>query len=360
MNSPDLARFGAHFIVGLASTALSAQESTLLSQLQPIGIILFAHNVERTSPWWPEKLRRLIEEARRATGRSDFLVSIDHEGGKVHRLCPPVTHFPAAWNWESHAEEVGFAMGQELRALGLNLNFAPVLDVFIEPLNQVIGKRALSDDPEEVARWGAAFIMGQEHAGVLACGKHFPGHGATVKDSHFELPVLDISREIIAARELVPFRRAIQQGLAIVMTAHVMYPKLDSSYPATLSRGILGGMLRQELGFKGCVISDAVEMKALSSFSENTFPTLALEAGVDILLVAKPELSPPVLRAIQLAESLRTANRTNLEESTGRVGALLKHVANINRSQGLAPDPYTILGCQQFASLSSELSGVTS
>ena len=322
-------QLGSHFIVGLEGTVLTVAEASLLSQLRPLGIILFSHNIDRASPCWPEKLRRLIQDAKLAAHRSDFIVSIDHEGGKVHRLCPPITHFPAAWDWNSDSAEVGKCIGTELHALGININFAPVLDIFLEPSNQVIGKRALADNPERVAELSIAYIRGQESAGVVACGKHFPGHGATIKDSHFELPVLELSLDTLRQRELIPFRRAIDAGLSLMMTAHVMFPQLDPKFPVTLSKKIITELLRNELGFSGCVISDALEMKALSGFSDNMIPKCAMEAGVDILLVAKPEVSPPVLRAIEIAQALNQVDSNQLAASKERIDRFMAHLSKI-------------------------------
>src|SRR5919198_2714969 len=186
------------------------------------------------------------------------------------------------------AEALGRAMGRELAAVGIDLDFAPVLDVWSNPRNRVIGDRAFGSDPARVARHALAFARGLARAGVLACGKHFPGHGASVGDSHFVLPRVRRSRRALAAVDLLPFARAIAAGIPALMTAHVLYPALDPRRPATLSPAICRDLLRHRLGFRGVLFSDDLEMQALAA--RQTPPRAAvqaLQAGCDMLLVCQ-------------------------------------------------------------------------
>ena len=350
--------FGLNILVGIKGQTLLESERALLKKLRPIGIILFSENIG-DGPDWKAELAALISESKSLTGRGELLVSIDHEGGRVHRFKQDVTRFPAAASWQDKTAEVAEAMALELRALGFNLSFAPVLDVNAEEKNQVIGTRSFSSNPESVAKRGETFINALEGAGVLACGKHFPGHGATVEDSHFRLPSLDLSKEELAARELIPFRHAIKKDLHLLMTAHVMYPKLDAIYPATLSRKIIGELLRDELGYKGVVISDDLEMKALDNFSHGEKAALALAAGVDILLIGKSENEAPLKIAAEMKQGLESAlaskilDQGTIEMSQERVKNLIEHSRSLDNSA--KESSVDLIGCSKHVAICKSL-----
>ena len=179
-------------------------------------------------------------------------------------------------------------VGRELKGVGINVNFAPVLDVDSEPHNPIIGDRSFATDPKEVARCGAAYIDGLQGVGVIACGKHFPGHGDTTQDSHRELPIVTVPRAVLQQRELIPFQQAIRRRVAMLMPAHVLYTHFDPRNPATLSSQILQGLLRKKLGFKGVVISDDLCMEGVARLG--LLEDLAVEAfqvGVDIPLICQ-------------------------------------------------------------------------
>jgi beta-N-acetylhexosaminidase len=259
------------------------------------GVVLFSRNVEA-----PRQVRDLCREIRAAAGkgRPAPLIAIDQEGGRVMRLAAPgFTRFPPARSYSlfrSRASQVagaaGEAMAEELRAIGVDIDFAPVLDVDSNPENPVIGDRAFSSDPEIAAELGIAFLRGLLSRGVLPVGKHFPGHGNTASDSHTELPVVQSSRAILLKRDVSPFRRAVRAGIPALMTAHVLYPALDREFPATLSKKILGGLLRKQLRFRGAVFSDALEMKAITTrFGIGDAAVRAVSAGCDIVLVCAGE-----------------------------------------------------------------------
>lgn len=257
------------------------------------GVVLFSRNVEG-----PRQVRDLCREIRAAAGRGRPapLIAIDQEGGRVRRLKDEkFTQFPPARCYgsfccraESVAEAAGRTMAAELSAVGIDIDFAPVLDVDSNPRNPVIGDRSLSSDPVQAARLGVAFACGMLSRGVIPVGKHFPGHGASDADSHKELPVVRGSRETLLSRDILPFRRAIRAGIPALMTAHVLYPALDRELPATLSRKILTDLLRRELRFRGVVFSDALEMKAITDRMGIGGATVAaLGAGCDAVLVCR-------------------------------------------------------------------------
>lgn len=329
----DIAAFGQHFLVGLYGTHILPEERKLLKQLRPLGIILFAKNMVKDSPDWQRLLSELITDVKRELERDHVLISIDHEGGRVYRFPNTVTHFGYARQWRDDARKVGETMGRELASLGINLNFAPVVDVDSEPENPVIGERAFSPSPGEVAFYAKEFIQGMHSQGVLGCLKHFPGHGATKKDSHFELPVLPETMEVLWERELLPYRELFQDNHPpLVMSAHVNYPQIDPHYPATLSSIILGDLLREKLGFRGAVISDDMFMGALEQISLEELTVGAIQAGIDIFLEGNPtDEKLPLAEAVKKAEILHHAlaqgklTREIFEQSQGYIGTVTSY-----------------------------------
>jgi len=225
-----------------------------------------------------------------------LLIAIDQEGGSVQRVRAPATQWPPmlchdgfrAPEDERLAEAVGLALGRELAALGLDLDFAPVLDVHSNASNPVIGDRAFGRDAEDVARRALATARGLAAAGMLACGKHYPGHGDTTTDSHHELPRIDHPRERLDQVELLPFRAAAKAGLPMLMTAHVVFSAIDADVPATLSSKIVTDLLRGELAYDGVIVSDDLDMKAIvDHFGVGDAAIRALTAGCDVLLLCR-------------------------------------------------------------------------
>jgi beta-N-acetylhexosaminidase len=321
------------FMVGLPGPALTAPVRAFLTHHPPGGVILFRRNVRSAA-----QLRRLVAALHVAGGAGvPPLVALDHEGGRVHRLPSPFTHFPpaavlGARNDPRLAAAVGEAMGRELRAVGIDLDFAPVLDVGSNPRNRVIGDRAFGADPRRVARLGLALARGLARAGVLACGKHFPGHGAGVGDSHFVLPRVRRSRRALAATDLVPFARAAATDLPALMTAHVVYPALDPRHPATLSAAICHDLLRRRLGFRGALFSDDLEMQAVARRRPpGETAVRALLAGCDMLIVSRS--LPRARAAMRGVERAILAGRLPPE----RLADALARVQGLRRR--LAPPP---------------------
>ena len=255
------------------------------------GLILFSRNVAS-----PEQVADLAYDVSRLGGEWPAWVAIDQEGGRVARLRAPFTEWPPMATLgrardEELASRFARALAAELRAVGVSLDFAPVLDVHTNAANPVIGDRALSDRAECVARLGAAIVRGLQDEGVAACGKHFPGHGDTSTDSHVELPVVEHPPDRLRAVEFVPFRAAIEAGVASIMTAHVLVPALDEERPATLSKTIVQGILRDELGYSGVIVSDDLEMRAIADrYSTPEAAVAAIAAGCDALLLCGGDL----------------------------------------------------------------------
>lgn len=267
------------------------------------GVILFKRNVRD-----PGQLRTLVAELHsHAPPRVPLLVSIDQEGGRVQRLRDPWTQWPPMRRYGEldqveHSEALGRALATELREVGCNLNFAPVVDVDSNPDNPVIGDRSFGRNPNVVARHARALMAGMQGAGVAACAKHFPGHGDTAKDSHFELPRIDHELARLRALELAPFRTLIEAEVASVMSAHVLFPKLDAKRPGTLSPAVMG-LLREELNYQGLVFTDDLEMGAVAKhWGPRDRAVLPLEAGCDALLVChKADLREEMLAVLEAA-----------------------------------------------------------
>ncbi len=317
--------FSALFILGFDGPTLPDDVKGLLAR-GLAGVALFARNLVDADQ--VRGLCRAIREA--ARDHPPPIIAVDEEGGRVQRLRRIVGAFPAAREvgkgGAEAARKAGAAIGGALRDLGFNLDFAPVLDVDSNPANPIIGDRAFSPDPDEVARCGVAFLEGLQATGVLACGKHFPGHGDAAADSHLDLPVITSDPDTLKRREVPPFEAAVRAGLPMVMTAHCLYPALDPDHPATLSRRIVGGLLREDLGFDGCVVTDDLGMKAISDrFAPEEVVARGIEAGVDLFLHCGTGGE-----GLALVETLEDLVRRGAV-SRGRVEAAVRRVEGLRR-----------------------------
>lgn len=261
------------FVVGFHGTAPSDEITTLIQRYHIGGIILFQRNIDSELESSAEKLSNLTRDlqqiAHDAGHRLPLFIGIDQENGLVTRIKPPLAvQLPGAMaigatGSTAMAEEVAYATGQVLNRFGININYAPVADINSEPKNPVIGVRSFSDNPEIVGDFVSATTRGLRNSGVIPCVKHFPGHGDTAVDSHYGLPVICKSKEQLDACELVPFKRAVAEGVEAVMTAHISLPGLGGDgLPASMSATAIK-ILRQEMGFDGVVISDCLEMDAV-------------------------------------------------------------------------------------------------
>jgi beta-N-acetylhexosaminidase len=284
------------------------------------GVVLFARNVES-----PDQVAELTAGLR--AGRPELVVAIDEEGGDVTRLeAASGSSYPGSWalgvvDDPALTEGVAAAIGADLAAAGVNVNLAPVADVNSNPRNPIVGIRSFGSDEELVARHVAAFVTGLQRIGVAACVKHFPGHGDTQEDSHLELPTVRRDEETMAAM-LLPFRAGLDAGARAVMTAHIRVAGLDDA-PATLSRTVIGDLLRGDLGFTGVVVTDALEMRAVSAtVGAAEGAVRALEAGADALCLGH-DLRPEAIHAavVDAVRSGRLAEES-LQEAAARVAEL--------------------------------------
>ena len=288
------------FLVGVGARELTSEERIAIEHYSFGGFILFGHNC--CDPAQILSLTRALWNTNK--GLLPF-IAIDQEGGRVHRLPKPFAHFPPAARLGETgniklAYRVARATAAELAAVGINLDFAPVLDVNSNPKNPVIGDRSFASDPQKVIAFGEQWIHGLRDGGIIPCGKHFPGHGDTDKDSHLDLPLVDRSLDELWQVELPPFVNACRNEIESLMTAHVRYRALDAKLTATLSHDIVTGLLRKELDYHGVVFSDDLEMKAISDhYGVAEAVALCVRAGIDVMLFCH-ELP----RAIDAFESL--------------------------------------------------------
>jgi beta-N-acetylhexosaminidase len=280
-------------IAGFAGETIPSDLKALAREFDLGGIILFARNVVA-----PEQVAEIARDAREMAHELPLWVSVDQEGGRVARLKAPFTIWPPMQTLgrsgdTALAERFARALAAELKAVGISLDYTPVLDILTNPKNPVIGDRALAERAEDVARLGDAIIRTLQQAGIAACGKHFPGHGDTSTDSHHELPLIEHPPDRIDAVELVPFRAAIAAGVASIMTAHILIPAFDEDSPATLSPAIVDRLLKQTLGYGGLVLSDDLEMRAIGArYGIPEATVAAIAAGCDAVLMCGTSQEP--------------------------------------------------------------------
>jgi beta-N-acetylhexosaminidase len=311
---------GQLFIFGFEGRESSQALETFVRDCNPGGLILFARNVGS-----PGEVA-VLTAALQAAAPTPLFIAIDQEGGRVARLGPPFTQWPSpsavgAVGSVKLTYALGEAMAKELLAVGINMNLAPVLDVLTNPANPVMAGRSFGSDPQMVAQLGTAFFWGHRDMGVLAVGKHFPGHGDTVVDSHLALPVVPHDLARLLAVELAPFIEVIGEGIPALMTAHLLLSALDPESPATLSRLILSGLLRERLGFRGLLMSDDLLMQGIA---DTTPPGEAavrfLGAGGDFILVCHDEAAQrETLNAVVEAVERGRLSEARIRESRDRI-----------------------------------------
>lgn len=351
---------GQLFMIGLEGPQLTAKEAEFMVENNIGGVTLFARNLQT-----PEQIHKLCTDLnnlkKRMPSKLPPFVAIDMEGGRVHRLKAPFTQWPplgklAALDSTSLAFSFANMMGQELRALGVNLDFAPCVDVFTNPKNELIGDRSLGSDPEVVAKLASALVRGYIKADVLPCAKHFPGHGNTVIDSHFDLPVENVDMETLQNRELIPFKKAIRARLDMIMTAHIKYVKIDPEFPATLSPKIIRDLLRTELRYKNIIITDDLDMKALTKhYDRKDIPVLALQAGCDVLLYCNEFDSPAIgIEAVIKALEAKKVSMPQVQESIHRVVNLKKESIAKIEPMSFA-DAQKIFGAAEHKALADQI-----
>lgn len=297
----------------------------VLRGVQPGGVCLFSENVHTVN-----QLRTFVQKIQGACSTPPF-IGIDQEGGSVQRIrhtdAIPATNVPAMWQVGQTgdltlAEQIGGVLGSELTVFGVNLDFAPVCDVFSNPENTVIGHRAFSSDPQQVARFSTAVSAGIRKAGVIPVCKHFPGHGDTTGDTHVDYASVNKSLDELRQTELVPFQAQIQAGAEMVMVAHISLPQVNGDdTPASMSHRIVTDLLRQEMGFDGVIITDALDMGAVSvHYSAGEAAVRAIQAGVDMLLM--PADTQAAYDAVLAAVRSGEIPEAQLDASVARILAL--------------------------------------
>jgi len=323
-------KIGQLMMIGFSGQDVTPGLREMIEEYHIGGVIYFARNLKHPAQV-ADLSRRLQELAMESTGVPLF-ISADEEGGRVTRV-PGMTHFPGAMALgAADSPELTTRMARtkarQLRYLGINFNLAPVLDVNNNPDNPIIGVRSAGSSPEAVAAQGCAYLNGLQQEDVIACGKHFPGHGDTSVDSHLDLPVIEHERERLGEVELKPFRKAIEAGIDSIMTAHIAFPAYtdSSELPATLSREILTALLRKELGFSGLIITDCMEMEGIVKSSGTVEGAVrTIRAGSDQVLISHtPSLQLEAIKELKKAVESGAISRERLDRSLKRILKLKK------------------------------------
>jgi beta-N-acetylhexosaminidase len=337
------------FLVGVPGVELAKPSIEFLCEYRPGGVVYFSHNYD-SSPALLAELSDTVQNTRDRTRGLPLFIGVDHEGGRVQRFKKPFTIFPdASQLGEIGSPKLAFmvaeVMAKELRAVGVNLNFHPVCDIHTRANNPIIGKRAFGADDELVSRMASAIVRGFFANQVIACAKHFPGHGDTHVDSHIDLPRIEATWEALMNRELKPFVRVIRSRVDMVMTAHILNTALDPIYPATLSYSTVTNGLRKELRYSKLVITDDMTMDAISrNFGDEDAIALAINAGCDLLLYKSEERGR---KAMDAAYRLLEKGRIEVE----RVEASYARIKEL-KDRMLSPyqvpnmDDLNVLGCE--------------
>lgn len=284
-------KIGQMIMVGVPGQKMSKASKRIIERYLPGGIILFGYNLKQR-----EEIGEFIDNLQQISiskSAIPLFISVDEEGGRVKRIRDGVTQFPGNMAFgvvgnEDHVFDSAKILGIQLRLLGVNMNLAPVLDVNNNPNNPVINTRSFGSDPSLVSRMGKSYIEGLQKSGCIAVGKHFPGHGDTDKDSHITLPVIPYGIDRLEGVEFPPFVEAVKAGVECIMTAHISYPNIvQNNLPATVSERFLKDILRGRMKFEGLIISDDMEMKAISKMMDiGHVAVQAIQAGVDIVLIS--------------------------------------------------------------------------
>ncbi|OFZ14060.1 MAG: hypothetical protein A2X86_04175 [Bdellovibrionales bacterium GWA2_49_15] len=319
-----MSELGQLIITGIEGTTLNSEDKNFLEKENIGGVVLFAHNYES-----PAQLAELINNIQQARKEYPLFISVDQEGGRVQRFKNQFTVFPSMFELAKLDSpklcfEAHHIMAQELSACGVNLNFSPVCDIWTNPENKVIGDRSFGHDAETVSKYVSAAIRGLQTAKIMACAKHFPGHGSTLKDSHYDLPIVKTSLEDLKKSELVPFVKAIKARVEFVMMGHLIVDAIDQELPCSLSKNA-HAILRKELKFQKLIITDDMEMKAITDHHGLGVATvMALRAGTDIALFRSSASARLGLEAIREAKQKQELKNDEIAQKVKRVDELKK------------------------------------
>ncbi|MBI1278102.1 MAG: hypothetical protein GC179_08240 [Anaerolineaceae bacterium] len=357
------------FIVNLYGSQLTEAGGAFLTEQQPGGLVLLPENVK--SPTEVTELINRYQQVITGSGGLPLFIAVDQEGGTISHLNDGFTTFPVmalltATGDVDLAERVGQAMGKEMLAVGVNMDLAPVADLETNPNNPIIKRRAFGNDPTMTSPILAGFIKGMQGANVLATAKHFPGHGDSSTDSHTGLPVISLDRERLETVELAPFRAAIEAGVSTVMVAHIWYPALEpeKNLPASMSRHVVTGLLREEMGYQGLIVTDALDMDAIDTvYSYPKAALTAIKAGIDLVIAAHVSLEAQAAGIQTVVDAVRSGEipEERINESVRRILAAKERYGLLGWQ---ALDPNTVterLNLTEHAKLVDELfqKGVT-
>ena len=310
---------GQLIMTGISGLTITEEEKKFIESENIGGVILFAHNFES-----PAQLAELVNSIQVLRKEYPLFIAVDHEGGRIMRFKKYFTQFPAmAKIAKIGSPKICYTihqiMAEELKSCGINLSFSPCCDVLSHPENKVIGDRSFGTTPDEVARYASSAIRGLQTNGVMACAKHYPGHGATNKDSHFSLPIVKMDGEKFWNQDVAPFVKAVKSRVEFVMTGHLIIEHLDATLPASLSQKILN-LLRNELRYSKIIICDDLEMKAVSdNYSVEEAAVMALEAGTDIVLFKTINTAMKSYEHLQNALKTKRLKNTEINEKIERV-----------------------------------------
>jgi beta-N-acetylhexosaminidase len=340
----------ARFMLGFDGERLPGELEECLAR-GLAGVVLYQRNFTSA-----ECLQNLTAAIRRAAGRP-VMIGIDQEGGTRFALREPFTVWPSAAQLGQladvkSAEQVASAMATELRAVGCNLNFAPMLDLHVNPESPVTKDRSYGSDPSLVARMGAAFARGLRAGGVLSCAKHFPGHGDATVDPHLDLPVFAGTMERLESTELVPFAAAVAAGVPLVMTAHILLPQVDPENPASLSRTMLDGVLRRRMKFAGVILADDLGMGAIAKrYGAGEAVVRTIQAGTDVAMLCHDWTAvAPAIAAVKRAKQEGSFDEDEWHASLDRIECACLQ-AEISASR----PSIEILGCKENLRLAEEV-----
>jgi len=338
-------KIGQMIFSGVNGTEMTAETKEIIDTYHVGGIILFGDNIESK-----KQTVSFLNDMKAVNADNPFplLLGVDEEGGSVTRMPDAVKSLPTSrsigkLNDPDTAFKAGTILGEQMQALGFNLDFAPVLDINSNPDNPVIGDRSFGSNPEVVSRMGIQTMKGIQSEGIISVIKHFPGHGDTGVDSHLELPKVDKSRKKLSEMELVPFKKAISKGADVSMIAHILLPQIDTKHPASMSKKVITGILREDLGFDGVVITDDLTMEAITNhYNVADAAVQTVKAGGDLLLVAHdPDLVAAVFNKLKAAVENGEISEERINESVERI-TRLKAKYNLSNEKTSVPNVQSI------------------
>lgn len=314
-------KIGQMILSGFNGTCFNEELNTLLNDLKVGGVILFSRNIEDS-----KQLKKLTSDIIDTNQDIPFFISIDEEGGRVSRLSKDIKKFESSKSIgdrgdEKYAYENGREIGRILKNHNINMNFAPVLDIYSNPKNTVIGDRAFGDNEKVVSSMGIATMKGLRDENIIPVVKHFPGHGDTEIDSHLGVPIVEKNLKQLNELELIPFNKAIENGVGAVMVSHILIKEIDDKYPATLSYTMINDILRNDMKFENIVITDDMLMKAITDYiSIEEASVKSIKAGADIILIGSDiNKTKSVIERIKLAVTNNEISEERIDKSVYRI-----------------------------------------